>query len=157
MTNIVLMSWLLVVTNTEAISTPISDSEKEFVVRTVEYRTLQFHLNGTLHELPIATNVLSTVTSTLRFDGANWTPGPPMPKPLIQPPLPPGAEAAIARRAVAEVGTARRAVLPQPRFAFPANLPPKVEPLPSAEDLRRAKLWDKHRALPESGNLKAEK
>jgi hypothetical protein len=147
MTNIVLMSWLLVATNTEVFSNPVSATEQEQITRTVEYRTNV--------QVTVTSNVIGTVRLTLRFNGTNWVPGLPSPRQVVLPPLPLGLN---------QVGTAGRAIhgrlgeatLPQPplpRFGFPTippppapmNTVPAVFPLPTAEELQRAKLWDKHR------------
>lgn len=171
MTNIFLLSWFLVSTNVESFSSFISATEQEQITQTIEYRTNI--------QVTVSSNILSTVRSTLRFNGTNWVPvlHPPKPviyPPLIYPPLPPGFTDALppmvpraiilTTDTVINANTAKDALLrwdsaipnpdlpkePLPRFAIPTMPPMNVTPavilLPTAEELRRGKLWDKHRA-----------
>lgn len=142
MTNIVLLTWLFVSTNTEVVSRQISEVERDQVTRIIEYRALRCNLNGTPRELPLATNVLLTVQETLRYDGTNWIAGPPVDRTVPLPPMPPVPPVPTVAQAQRQAGPRR----PRVRYAIPDSPPPdSPPPLPTAEELRRAELWDKHR------------
>lgn len=114
-TNIFLLSWLLLGTNVAAVTTPISSTEKEFLVLTIEYRTNV--------QITVSSNVIAVERSVLKFNGTNWVPAPSVPEPVVSPPLPPGLQSAVPKP-------------PLPRFSIP-TMPP---PLPDAAMLEKERL-----------------
>ena len=131
-TNLFLFISLNIVTNTEAYSEEVRPNQRLEIIRSVQYVTNEFVFNNQ-HIITTASNVVAEIRSGRYFDGVKWNSGPiPAPPTFLEttnyPPLPSG----VTPKA------------PMPRIdTSPAIL--KVEPLPTAEDLRRAKLWDKHR------------